>query len=57
MFFLNRDVLYKQNYDMVLLRCMDKHEVDQLMKDIHEGSFGTHTNGHAMEKKIPRAGY
>ncbi|XP_050916623.1 uncharacterized protein LOC127131751 [Lathyrus oleraceus] len=36
-FFLNGDVLYKQNYDMVLLRCMDKHEADQLMKDIHLG--------------------
>jgi hypothetical protein len=42
---------------MVLLRCVDKHEANQLMKDIHEGSFGTHANGHAMAKKILRAGY
>ncbi|XP_050919821.1 uncharacterized protein LOC127137397 [Lathyrus oleraceus] len=27
-FFLNRDVLYKQNNDMVLLRCVDKHEAN-----------------------------
>jgi len=24
---------------------------------IHEGSFGTHANGHAMARKILRAGY
>ncbi|XP_050877818.1 uncharacterized protein LOC127081619 [Lathyrus oleraceus] len=55
--FLNGDVLYKRNYDMVLLICIDKHEANQLMKDIHKGSFGTHANGHATTKKVPRAGY
>lgn len=30
-FFLNEDVLYKRNFGMVLLRCVDKHEVDLLM--------------------------
>ena len=56
-FFLNSEVLYKRNYDMVLLRCVDRHEADMLMKEIHEGSFGTHANGHTMSRKILRAGY
>ncbi|XP_050916480.1 uncharacterized protein LOC127131610 [Lathyrus oleraceus] len=56
-FFLNGDVLYKRNYDMVLLRCVDKHEANKLMKEIHEGSFGTRANAHAMAKKILRVGY
>src|SRR4051812_10264425 len=56
-FFLNEDVLYKRNFDMVLLRCVDKKEAEILMREIHEGSFGTHTNGHAMTRKILRAGY
>ncbi|XP_050889966.1 uncharacterized protein LOC127095299 [Lathyrus oleraceus] len=56
-FFLNSDVLYKQNHDMVLLRCLDGYEADMLIKKIHEGSFGTHANGHTMAKKILRAGY
>lgn len=56
-YFLNKDVLYKQNYDMVLLRCMDTHEAGQLMKKIHEGSFGTHASEYAMAKKILRACY
>ena len=56
-FFLNENVLYKRNFDMVLLRCVDRHKADVLMKEIHEGSFGTHTNGHTMSRKILRAGY
>ncbi|XP_039682835.1 uncharacterized protein [Medicago truncatula] len=56
-FFLNEDVLYKRNFDGVLLRCVDKHEAEKLMCEIHEGSFGTHSCGHAMAKKILRAGY
>ena len=42
---------------MVLLRCVDEGEAGMLMKEIHEGSFGTHANGHAMARKILRAGY
>lgn len=56
-FFLNRDMLYKRNYDTVLLRCVDQYEANQLMKDIHQGSFDTHTNGYTMTKKILRVGY
>src|SRR3954462_1170330 len=56
-FFLNGDVIYKRNFDMVLLRCVDRHEADMLMHEVHERSFGTHSNGHAMSKKILRAGY
>jgi len=56
-FFLNGDVLYKRNFDMVLLRCVDKREADLLMHEIHEGSFGTHANGNAMARKMLRAGY
>ncbi|GAU49857.1 hypothetical protein TSUD_374390 [Trifolium subterraneum] len=56
-FLLNEEVLYKRIFDMVLLRCVDKHEADLLMHEIHEGSFGTHPNGHTMAKKMLRAGY
>jgi len=56
-FFLSQDVLYKRNFDMVLLRRVDEHEAEMIMKEIHEGSFGTHANGHMMARKILRAGY
>lgn len=56
-FFLNRNVLYKRNHDMVLLRCVDINEADMIIKEIHAGSFGTHANGHAIAKKILRVEY
>ena len=42
---------------MILLRCVDTHEADMLIKEIDEGSFGTHANVHAMANKIFGAGY
>ncbi|XP_027337849.1 uncharacterized protein LOC113851537 [Abrus precatorius] len=35
----------------------ESDETQKIMEEIHEGSFGTHVNGHAMAKKILRAGY
>jgi len=53
-FLLEGDVLYKRNYDMILLRCVDEREAEQLM---HDGTFGTHAPGHTMSRKLLRAGY
>lgn len=43
-FFLDRDVLYKRNYDIFLLKYVDKHGAHILIKEIHVGSFRTHAN-------------
>ncbi|XP_050914864.1 uncharacterized protein LOC127129782 [Lathyrus oleraceus] len=56
-FFLNDDVLYKRNYDSMLLRCVDRHEASTIIKSIHEGCKGVHAKGPAMAKKILRVGY
>ena len=56
-FFLSGNILYKRNHDMVLLRCGDDREAEQMLVEVHEGSFGTHANGHAMAQKILRAKY
>ena len=56
-FFSNGVMLYKRKHDMVLLWCVDASEVEQILREGHEGSFGTHANGHAMARKILRAGY
>jgi len=42
---------------MVLLRCVNVKEAELILKEIHEGAFGTHMNGHSMARKILRAGY
>jgi len=47
-FFLSGGILYKRNHDMVLLRCVDAREAEQMLVEVHEVSFGTHANGHAM---------
>jgi len=53
----SRNILYKRNHDMVLLRCVDAREAKQMLIEVHEGSFGMHANGHAMAWKILRVGY
>ena len=42
---------------MVLLQCVDVREAEHMLVEVHEGSFGTHANGHAMAQKILGAGY
>ena len=42
---------------MVLLRCVDAKEAKRMLVEVYEGSFGTHANGHAMDRKILRASY
>ncbi|XP_050890884.1 uncharacterized protein LOC127096343 [Lathyrus oleraceus] len=53
--FLSGGVLFNRNYELVLLRCMDRHEANRFIAELHEGSFGTHASGHTMVKKILRA--
>ena len=56
-FFLSGDILYKRNHDMILIRCVDARKAEQMLGEVHEGSFGTHANGHAKAWKILRVGY
>ncbi|RDY07668.1 hypothetical protein CR513_08188, partial [Mucuna pruriens] len=56
-FFINGDMLNKINHGMVLLRCVNAKEVKQTLKEVHEGSFKTHTNEYAMARKILRVKY
>ena len=56
-FFMSGSILYKRNHDMTLLRCVDAKKANHMIEEVHEGSFGTHTNGRAMARKILRAGF
>ena len=42
-FFISNDILYKNNHDLTLLRCVDKKEAEMIMAELHEGTFGTHS--------------
>ena len=50
-------MLYKQAPIGVHLRCVDKDEAHQLMKEVHEGVCGPHMNETVLAKKIARQGY
>jgi len=56
-FFLSGNILYKRNHDMVLLCCVNAKEAESMLREVHDGSFGMHANGHPMARKILRAGY
>ncbi|RDX92195.1 hypothetical protein CR513_25708, partial [Mucuna pruriens] len=56
-FFLSGTILYKRSIDMTLLRCADGQEARRIIEEVHEGIFGTHTNSHALARKILRAWY
>ncbi|RDX77707.1 Gypsy retrotransposon integrase-like protein 1, partial [Mucuna pruriens] len=44
-FFLSGTILYKRS------------EAKEIMEEVHEGTFGTHANRHALAQKILRVGY
>ncbi|RDX64240.1 hypothetical protein CR513_57229, partial [Mucuna pruriens] len=56
-FFLSESILYKRSADLTLLNCIDNHKAKGIMEEVHEGTLDTHTNGHALARKILRAGY
>ena len=54
---LINDVLFKRNYDSVLLRCLEKTEAEKVLQELHDGLVGGHYAGDATTHKILRAGY
>eukprot|EP00253_Pinus_taeda_P002829 PITA_02829 len=51
------DVLFRQNYDSILLRCLEKQEAQRVLHELHDGPagglFGADTTAH----KVIHAGY
>ncbi|RDY04764.1 hypothetical protein CR513_11486, partial [Mucuna pruriens] len=56
-FFLSGAILYKRIVDWTLLHYVDEQEVKGIIKEVHEGTFDTHTNSHALALKILKLGY
>jgi hypothetical protein len=54
---LINNVLFKKNYDSMLLRCLEKQEADKVLFDIHNGLAGGHFEGDTTTHKILHAGY
>ena len=50
-------VLFRQNYDQVLLRCLEKDDAEHILIELHDGPAGGHFSGETTAHKILRAGY
>lgn len=53
-FFLNREMLYKHNFNRTMLRYVDAIKAKKIMSELHERIYTTHTNGHMMAHQALR---
>ena len=51
------DVLFRKNYDSILLRFLEKTEAKKVLQELHDGSTGGHFGGDTTAHKIIHAGY
>ena len=51
------DILFRRNYDCILLRCVDERKAQELMKECHEGICGGSFAPIAITHKIIRVGF
>eukprot|EP00253_Pinus_taeda_P021305 PITA_21305 len=51
------DVLFRRNYDLVLLICLEKTEAQKVLQELHDGPAGGHFGGDTTAHKIIHAGY
>ena len=50
-------VLFRQNYDKVLLRCLEKDDVEHILIELQDGLIGNHFSEETITHKVSRAGY
>jgi hypothetical protein len=51
------DILFKINYDGILLRCIDENQAQELIRDFYEGICGGHFSPTSIAHKIIRVGF
>ena len=50
-------VLFRQNYDQFLLRCLEKDDTEHILAELHDGMAGGHFSRETTAHKVLRAGY
>jgi hypothetical protein len=50
-------ILFRQNFDGVLMRCLEKDEAEKVLLELHAGEAGGHFGGDTTAHKVLRAGY
>jgi hypothetical protein len=56
-FQLINDVLFRKNFDGVLMRCLGKEELENVLYELHVGEVGGHFGGDTIAHKVLRTGY
>jgi len=56
-FIIVDDVLFRRNYDLILLRCLEKPEAQKVLQELHDGPAGGHFGADTTTHKIIHAGY
>jgi hypothetical protein len=51
------DILFKRNYDGILLRCIDENQTQEPIREFHEGICGGHFAPTSTAHKIIRFGF
>ena len=49
--------LFRKNCDNVLLRCLEKDDVEHILTELHDGLASSHFSGETTAHKVLRAGY
>jgi hypothetical protein len=49
--------LFRQNFDGVLMRCLEKDEAEKVFLELHAGEAGGHFGGDTTTHKVLRASY
>ena len=50
-------VLFRQNFDNVLLRCLEKDNTDYILTELHDGLTCGHVSEETTTHKVLRASY
>ena len=50
-------VLFRQNYDQFLLRCLEKDDAEHILRELHDGPTGNHLSRETIAHKVLREGY
>jgi hypothetical protein len=56
-FHLVSGLLFRQNFDGVLMRCLEKDEAEKFLLELHAGEVGGHFGGDTTVHKVLRVGY
>jgi hypothetical protein len=56
-FQLINDVLFRKNFDGVLMHCLEKEESEKVLSELHAGESDGHFDGDTTAHKVIRDGY